>query len=133
MVPAEVKSLYCRITNNGYVDVTLRLFTEVSNESWMFGYPIRIDSNNPTDHDNFVVTDVVKALDTTDVWFNITIPDGANVQEMMWFVDINDGTTNSTKATIGLPEVRGIPLSVQAAYSCTVSYTHLTLPPTPNV
>ena len=33
----------------------------------MFGYPIRIDSNNPTDHDNFVVTDVVKALDTTDV------------------------------------------------------------------
>ena len=46
----------------------------------MFGYPIRIDSNNPTDHDNFVVTDVVKALDTTDVWFNITIPDGANVQ-----------------------------------------------------
>ena len=28
---------------------------------------------------------------------------------MMWFVDINDGTTNSTKATLGLPEVRGIP------------------------
>ena len=134
VVPAEVKSLYCRITNNGYVDVTLRLFTEVSNESWMFGYPIRIDSNNPTDHDNFVVTDVVKALDTTDVWFNITIPDGANVQEMMWFVDINDGTTNSTKATIGLPEVRGIPLSVQAAYSCklepeTLAYPDATILP----
>ena len=74
VVPAEVESLYCRITNNGYVDVTLRLYTEVTNQSWMYGYPIRIDSNNPVDHDNFVVTDVVKALETTDVWFNITIP-----------------------------------------------------------
>ena len=137
VVPAEVESLYCRITNNGYVDVTLRLYTEVTNQSWMYGYPIRIDSNNPVDHDNFVVTDVVKALETTDVWFNITIPDGAIVQEMMWFVDINDGTTNSTKATLGLPEVRGIPLSVQAAYSCklepeTLAYPDATILPGEN-
>ena len=137
VVPAESKSLHCRITNNGYVDVTLRLYTEVSNKSWMYDYPIRIDSNNPVDHDNFVVTDVVRALETTDVWFNITIPDGAIVQEMMWYVDINDGTTNSTKATIGLPEVRGIPLSVQAAYSCklepeTLAYPDATILPGDN-
>ena len=46
----------------------------------------------------------------------------------MWFVDINDGTTNSTKATIGLPEVRGIPLSVQVSYSCKLELETLAYP-----
>ena len=31
-------SLHCRIFNKGYIDTTLRFFTEVSNDSWMSQY-----------------------------------------------------------------------------------------------
>jgi len=133
VIPADPHppSLHCRIRNNGYVDVTLRLFTEVSNQSWMYGYPLRIDSNNNVDHDNYVVTDIVKALTVMDAWFNLSIPDGAEVQEMEWYVDINDGTTNFSKASLT------IPVSVQAAYSCklepvTISNPAATLEPGAN-
>ena len=139
-------SLYCKIKNNGYVDITLRLYTEVSNQTWMNNYPLRIDSNNMFDHDNYVVSEVIKALETMDTWFNLSIPEGASVEELDWFVWVNDGTTNLSKVYIELP------VSVIAAYSITldqktlanpaavlypgttgdvamaVSYTHLTLP-----
>ena len=35
----EPPSLHCRIFNKGYIDTTLRLFTEVSNSSWMSEFP----------------------------------------------------------------------------------------------
>ncbi|GIT41654.1 MAG: hypothetical protein Ct9H300mP10_06640 [Methanobacteriota archaeon] len=69
-------SLYCKIKNNGYVDITLRLYTEVSNQTWMNNYPLRIDSNNMFDHDNYVVSEVINALETMDTWFNLSIPEG---------------------------------------------------------
>ncbi len=96
-------SLYCKIKNNGYVDITLRLYTEVSNKTWMNGYPLRIDSNNMFDHDNYVVSEVIGALDTMDTWFNLSIPEGASVQELDWFVWVNDGTTNLSKEYLELP------------------------------
>jgi len=68
-------SLFCKIKNNGYVDITLRLYTEVSNQTWMNGYPLRIDSNNRFDHDNYVVSEVISALDTMNTWFNLSIPE----------------------------------------------------------
>lgn len=113
VVPADSRppSLHCSIHNNGYVDITLRLYTEVSNQSWMWENPLRIDSNHPSDHDNSVVTKVIKALHNMDAWFNLTIPDGVTVQEVDWYVHIGDGITNITKAEMTLP------VDVTAAYS----------------
>ena len=115
-------SLYCKIKNNGYVDITLRLYTEVSNQTWMNGYPLRIDSNNMFDHDNYVVSEVIGALDTMDTWFNLSIPEGASVQELDWFVWVNDGTTNLSKEYLELP------VSVIAAYSATLDQNVLANP-----
>ena len=115
-------SLYCKIKNNGYVDITLRLYTEVSNDTWMNGYPLRIDSNNMFDHDNYVVSEVIGALETMDTWFNLSIPEGASVQEIDWHVWINDGTTNLSKVFFELP------VSVIAAYSATLDQKTLDNP-----
>ena len=115
-------SLFCKIKNNGYVDITLRLYTEVSNQTWMNNYPLRIDSNNRFDHDNYVVSEVIKALDTMNTWFNLSIPEGASVEELDWFVWINDGTTNLSKVYIELP------VSVIAAYSISLDQKALANP-----
>ena len=115
-------SLFCKIKNNGYVDITLRLYTEVSNQTWMNGYPLRIDSNNRFDHDNYVVSEVISALDTMNTWFNLSIPEGASVEELDWFVWINDGTTNLSKVYIELP------VSVIAAYSISLDQKALANP-----
>ncbi len=96
-------SLHCRVFNKGYIDITLRYFTTLSNQSWMYQYPLRIDSNNNVDHDNFVVSKVIKARTVTDVWFNLSIPDGTLVQELDWIVNINDGVLNNSKYSLVLP------------------------------
>ncbi|GIS43363.1 MAG: hypothetical protein Ct9H90mP16_04330 [Candidatus Poseidoniales archaeon] len=48
VIPADPNppSLYCHLTNNGYREVNLNLFTEVSNTSWMNIFPLRIDRTN---------------------------------------------------------------------------------------
>lgn len=114
VVPSDPNppSLYCKIKNNGYIDITLRLYTEVTNKSWMYDFPLRIDSNNPVDHDNYVVSKVIPALGYMDTWFNLTVPDGSGVQDLFWDVWVNDGVTNLSKDSLRLP------VSVMPAYSC---------------
>ena len=46
-----------------------------------------------------------------DLWVNLTIPDGATVQEVDWYIHIGDGLTNFSKWTINLP------VDVTASYS----------------
>jgi len=113
VIPADPRppSLACTVKNNGYVDITLRIYTEVSNNSWMWEHPLRIDSNHPSDHDNSVVTKNIKALETMDLWINLSIPDGVTVQEVDWYVHIGDGLTNFSKWSIDLP------VDVTASYS----------------
>ena len=115
-------SLHCRIMNKGYIDIVLRYWTVLSNESWMYNYPLRIDSNNLVDHDNYVVSKVIKARTVTDVWFNLSIPDGTVVQEIDWIVDINDGNSNYTKFALV------IPVKVEPTYSITLSPDKLSNP-----
>tara|TARA_B110000444_G_scaffold4107_1_gene3857 strand:- start:22344 stop:25883 length:3540 start_codon:yes stop_codon:yes gene_type:complete len=115
-------SLHCRVFNKGYIDITLRYFTTLSNQSWMYQYPLRIDSNNPIDHDNFVVSKVIKARTITDVWFNLSIPDGTLVQELDWIVDINDGVLNNSKYSLVLP------VKVDPTYSITLTPDKLSNP-----
>jgi len=95
-------SVHCSIFNRGYIDTRLWLLSEVSNSSW--NYPVRIESNNKIDNYPPVKSNVVKARSYTDVWFNLTVPDGADVQELDWFMDINDGIRQSeSKYSIELP------------------------------
>lgn len=117
-------SLHCRIFNKGYIDTTLRLFTEVSNSSWMSQYPLRIDSNNFNDHDNEVKTNTIKARTYTNAWFNLTIPDGAPVQDLFWYTWINDGILGfqDTKYYVELP------VSVESTYRMTMKQQTLSNP-----
>ena len=109
-------SLHCQIFNKGYIDTTLRFFTEVSNSSWMSQFPLRIDSNNFNDHDNEVKTNTIKARTYTHAWFNLTIPDGAPVQDLFWYTWINDGIMGfqDTKYFVELP------VSVESTYRMTL-------------
>ena len=77
----------------------------------MYDFPLRIDSNNPVDHDNYVISKVIPALSYMDTWFNLTIPDGSGVQDLFWNVWVNDGVTNLSKEFVSLP------VSVMPAYS----------------
>jgi len=124
VVPSDPNppSLYCKIRNNGYIDITLRLYTEVTNKSWMYDFPLRIDSNNPVDHDNYVVSKVIPALGSMDTWFNLTVPDGSGVQDLFWDVWVNDGVTNLSKDYLRLP------VSVMPAYSCKLKQATLQNP-----
>ncbi len=117
-------SLHCRIFNKGYIDTTLRFFTEVSNDSWMSQYPLRIDSNNFNDNDNEVKSNTIKARTYTNVWFNLSIPDGAPVQDLSWFTYINDGILGfqDTKYFVELP------VSVKSTYRMTLKQQTLSNP-----
>ena len=117
-------SLHCRIFNKGYIDTTLRFFTEVSNSSWMSQFPLRIDSNNFNDHDNEVKTNTIKARTYTNAWFNLTIPDGAPVQNLFWYTWINDGIMGfqDTKYYVELP------VSVESTYRMTLKQETLANP-----
>ena len=121
-------SLHCHIFNRGYVDTTLWYYTEVSNWSWMSGYPLRIDSNNPIDHDNFVKSTVIKARTYTDTWFNLSIPDGAPVQDLFWYTWINDGIVNKSGDGSGIKYYVELPVSVKSTYRMTLKQKTLANP-----
>ena len=121
-------SLHCHIFNRGYVDTTLWYYTEVSNWSWMSGYPLRIDSNNPIDHDNQVKSKVIKARTYTDTWFNLSIPDGAPVQDLFWYTWINDGIVNKSGDGSGIKYYVELPVSVQSTYRMTLKQKTLANP-----
>ena len=105
--------LQCGITNNGYVDITLRIYSEVTNSSW----PdlIRIDTPGTNDKDSFIVTKNIVAQSTMPAWFNLSIPASVSVQSLEWHIHINDGLTNASKLDLGKPIVQYI--DVQPSYS----------------
>ena len=72
-------SLFCKIKNNGYVDTTLRLYPEVSNQTWMNGSPLRIDSNNLFDHDHYLLHEVISTHGTMNTSLHLSIPEGSSV------------------------------------------------------
>tara|TARA_Y100001935_G_scaffold26351_3_gene19811 strand:+ start:4945 stop:8232 length:3288 start_codon:yes stop_codon:yes gene_type:complete len=105
--------LACGITNNGYVDITLRIYSEVTNSSW----PdlIRIDTPGTNDKDSFIVTKIIKAQTTMPAWFNLSIPASVTVESLEWHIHINDGLTNASKLELGEPIVQYV--DVQPSYS----------------
>lgn len=103
--PNGLLSLRCEVTNNGYVPAPVRVFTEVSNASWMSPIlQIRIDADlNPVDHDNSVILQGFDAGTTTTVWLNLSVPPGADVQQQQWNVTFYDHSDNDVKGELSIP------------------------------
>ena len=130
VIPADPNppSLYCQLTNNGYRTAQISIHTEVSNSTWMNTYPLRIDSSNTLDHDNFVTQYPLPGGATTEFWINLSVPDGANVESLNWTVELTDATSGEQKHWMLLP------VTVDASYSVRIdqlnpAYPALTLSP----
>ena len=96
--PSNTVSLHCLVTNNGYSSATISVYSNVTNLTWMDpAFPsIRIETTNPNDFFSPVIVQGLGAGQTTDVYVNISIPAGADVQQQTWQVWFQDsGGTNS--------------------------------------
>ena len=130
VIPADPSppSLQCTITNNGYRTITPNLYSIVSNSSWMSQFPIRIDSTEPLDHDNFVTIMPIEPGNTSEFWINLSIPAGSNVETVSWSLWVNDSVNGMNKGA------RVLDVTVDSSYSAnfrqkTISNPALTLPP----
>ncbi len=117
--PNTIVPMFCTITNNGYMSAQVRLQSNVSNSSWMNpSLPmIRIDSENPTQHGTNVILPVIPAGNTSDMWINLSIPAGADVQQQVWQVWWDDaggtqlGEMGRITSDIAITEQYGVHLS----------------------
>ena len=94
-VPNEVVSLHCMVTNNGYSPAVIVVDTNISNESWMdFANPmLRIDSIHPSNRGMNVQLPSIPGGNTTEMWINLSVPAGADVQQQTWNVTWSDGSS----------------------------------------
>ncbi|DAC40510.1 MAG TPA: hypothetical protein D7I00_04635 [Candidatus Poseidoniales archaeon] len=96
--PSNTIALHCLVTNNGYSGATVSVYSNVTNLTWMDpAFPsIRIETSNPNDFFSPVIIPSIGAGQTVDVYVNISIPAGAEVQQQTWQVWFRDsGGTNS--------------------------------------
>jgi hypothetical protein len=94
VAPNQMATLYCTLTNNGYSPATIRLQTNVSNDSWMAPYPIiRMDIEGSSNHGLNVVMPPLGAGKTIEFWANMTVPAGADVQQQTWNLWLKDASS----------------------------------------
>ena len=96
--PLGIMQLKCDITNNGYSTAQVRIETNVTNTSWMSPQmpTLRIDVADSTDHDFNVLMPAIPAGATREVYVNLSIPAGADVQQVIWEVWFTDASSSST-------------------------------------
>ena len=93
VAPNQLASLYCTVTNNGYSPATIRVQTNVTNDSWMVPYPIiRMDVEGSNNHGTSVSPPPIGAGKTIEFWANLTVPAGAEVQQQTWNLWITDAS-----------------------------------------
>ena len=117
--PNNILSLHCMVTNNGYKNAQFRVQSNVSNVSWMNpSLPmIRIDSANPTQHGTTVLIPPIPGGNVTEMWINLSIPAGADVQQQVWQVWWTDaggtqlGELGRISSDIAVTEQYGVHLS----------------------
>lgn len=114
--PLQTAAMRCDMTNNGYRPVQLEVSTLVSNATWLATTnPLRIDSSNPNDHDANVALPLLSGGNTTELWINLTVPPGANVEDLNWTVRISgDGQTRVFK-TISVRVLPSYGVDIQTA------------------
>ncbi len=96
--PLGLLQLKCDITNNGYTSALVRVETNVTNTSWMNPQmpAIRIEVADSNDHDLDVLMPAIPAGATREVYVNLSIPAGADVQQQIWQVWFTDASGAST-------------------------------------
>ena len=126
--PSAILSLYCVVTNNGYSPATIRSDSNISNLSWMnpanpmirqdavymsaAGYPTMVG-----DHDTSILIPPIQGGDSIDLWVNLSIPPGADVQQLTWQLWLTDasGQNSGEKARViapvGVTEQYGVSLT----------------------
>ena len=126
--PGGLESLRCLVTNNGYSSATIRADTNISNISWMdpANPMIRQDAvytnsaGQPalvSDHDTSILIQSIPGGASIDLWVNLTIPPGADVQQLEWQVWLSDATGQNAgekardKFTVSVIEQYGVSLS----------------------
>ncbi len=126
--PSDVISMSCEITNNGYSPATIRSKSNITNTTWM-------DPANPmirqdavyinaagyltlaNDHDTDILIPPIQGGESIDLWVNLTIPPGADVQQLtwsLWFQDAsgqNSGEKGRISAPVGVTEQFGVSLT----------------------
>ena len=120
--PNNIISLHCMVTNNGYKHAQFRVQSNVSNISWMNpSLPmIRIDSENPNQHGTNVLIPPIPGGNVTEMWINLSIPAGSDVQQQVWQVWWTDagstqlGELGRISADIAVTEQYGVHLSSTA-------------------
>lgn len=104
--PSNTVALHCLVTNNGYSSATVSVYSNVTNLTWMDpAFPsIRIETTNPNDFFSPVIIPSIGAGKTVDVYVNISIPAGADVQQQTWQVWFQDsgGTNSGEKARVSM-------------------------------
>jgi len=94
LAPNEMAVLHCYLTNNGYSPATIRLQTNVTNDSWMAPYPIiRLDVEGSSNHGTNVIIPPLGAGKTIEFWANLTVPAGADVQQRVWNLWLKDASS----------------------------------------
>ena len=104
--PNNVVTLHCIVTNNGYRNALVRLSSNVSNLTWMSpaSPSIRIDSDNVNSHGSVVLLPPIKPDEPQEMWVNLSVPPGADVQQQQWSVWWTDagGTNSGEKARLDM-------------------------------
>lgn len=96
--PNNFVTLHCTVSNNGYRNALVRISSNVSNDTWMSpsSPSIRIDSENLNSHGTSVLLPPIKPGEPQEMWVNLSVPPGADVQQQQWSVWWTDaGGTNS--------------------------------------
>ena len=95
--PNDLLILRCDVTNNGYSTASVRLQSNVTNLTWMDPamQMIRIDVPNSNDHDTNVLMPGIKAGETVEIWVNLSIPPGADVQQQTWSIWLTDASNQN--------------------------------------
>ena len=120
LAPNQMASLYCTLTNNGYAPATIRLQTNVSNDSWMAPFPIiRMDVEGSSSHGTNLIIPPLGAGDTIEMWANLTVPAGADVQQQNW----NFWLTDASSAQLGEKARIGMDLAVSEQFSVALTST----------
>ena len=114
VAPNQMATLYCTVTNNGYAPATIRVETNVTNDSWMVPYPIiRMDIEGSSNHGTNVIMPPLGAGKTVEFWANLTVPAGAEVQQQDW----NLWLTDASSAQLGEKARLGMDLAVSQQFS----------------
>ena len=80
---------------------------------------LRLDTDNPNDNDFNVVIPPIGPGETTEVWANLSIPPGTDVQQQTWDLWFTDASSQNSgeKARVSTT------ISIQSQYSVSLTST----------